>query len=452
LRVDDFTYRLLDNIYGTLVVQRSNIDLIGDGWGVIGSHLDLWGVLLSGVHDVVVTNLRVDGFVNGFYVNGSWNCVLADNNITGSDCGINLLSSDHNLVVGTRAINNSVGVSIFGNQNEISANVISASHATSIFAEASHNGFIASNIIETCNSGPSIELLLCSNNTIVGNYIVDNVGVGLFLSESNGNIIFHNNFINNIGNAISLNSNNTWDNGYPSGGNFWDDSNGTDLYRGPNQDILGFDGIEDHPYILNINESDTYPLMGVFGQSTPEGQNVTVFPMEDVGIIFGNITEGGDTNAEYLDAGPEIPDLPEEFTLISFLEILTTASYSGNITLRILYDDSNMTEEEEQNLRLLQYEPTPGDVDTDGDVDIFDIVIIAGAYGTTEEDPSYSSNADIDGDGDVDIFDVVIAAGNYGTVLGPDGWMDITLFVDTENNLIFARGSHLSIHGVTRRN
>ncbi len=55
-----------------------------------------------------------------------------------------------------------------------------------------------------------------------------------------------------------------------------------------------------------------------------------------------------------------------------------------------------------------------GDLDADRDVDIFDIVTIAGSYGSTEGEPRYDGNCDIDGDGDVDIFDIVIAAGNYG--------------------------------------
>jgi len=56
----------------------------------------------------------------------------------------------------------------------------------------------------------------------------------------------------------------------------------------------------------------------------------------------------------------------------------------------------------------------PGDVDGDRDVDIFDIVRIAGAYGSKKGDPKYDPNYDIDGDGDVDIFDIVIACGHYG--------------------------------------
>lgn len=58
--------------------------------------------------------------------------------------------------------------------------------------------------------------------------------------------------------------------------------------------------------------------------------------------------------------------------------------------------------------------PIEGDVDYDGDVDIFDIVTIAGAYGTEEGHPKYNAHCDIDGDGDIDIFDIVIACGHYG--------------------------------------
>jgi len=56
----------------------------------------------------------------------------------------------------------------------------------------------------------------------------------------------------------------------------------------------------------------------------------------------------------------------------------------------------------------------PGDVDADHDVDIFDIVRLADAYGTVEGQPRYESNYDINGDGNINIFDLVIAAGRYG--------------------------------------
>jgi len=56
----------------------------------------------------------------------------------------------------------------------------------------------------------------------------------------------------------------------------------------------------------------------------------------------------------------------------------------------------------------------PGDADGDRDVDIYDIVRMAGAYGVSLPDPRYDPECDIDGDGDIDIYDIVIAVGNYG--------------------------------------
>ncbi len=57
------------------------------------------------------------------------------------------------------------------------------------------------------------------------------------------------------------------------------------------------------------------------------------------------------------------------------------------------------------------------DLDGDGDVDIFDIVIIAGVYGYEEGDPGWNPKADLVEDGVINIFDVVVAAGYYGQTI-----------------------------------
>jgi carboxypeptidase family protein/dockerin type I repeat protein len=60
-----------------------------------------------------------------------------------------------------------------------------------------------------------------------------------------------------------------------------------------------------------------------------------------------------------------------------------------------------------------------GDVNTDNNINILDIVTIISQYGTTGLLPP--EPADINDDGDVNIFDLTIAAGNFGTY-GPLGW------------------------------
>ena len=72
------------------------------------------------------------------------------------------------------------------------------------------------------------------------------------------------NFINNSNyNAYDNSATNTWDNGYPDGGNYWWNYNGADIFKSPNQDIPGSDGIGDTPYNISggAGAKDRYPFM-----------------------------------------------------------------------------------------------------------------------------------------------------------------------------------------------
>jgi parallel beta-helix repeat protein len=96
---------------------------------------------------------------------------------------------------------------------------------------------------------------------IRNNTIRNSTDTGIFLPESSGNHIYHNNFINNTVQAyVTVNYNNTWDNGYPSGGNYWSDCTSADLYSGPDQNIPGSDFRGDTSYVINKNNTDHYPL------------------------------------------------------------------------------------------------------------------------------------------------------------------------------------------------
>ena len=66
---------------------------------------------------------------------------------------------------------------------------------------------------------------------------------------------------------------------------------------------------------------------------------------------------------------------------------------------------------------LVKVAPAPillGDINSDGIVDIFDVVSAALAFGSTPGDSNWNQAADLNNDGVVDIFDIVLIATNFG--------------------------------------
>jgi parallel beta-helix repeat protein len=105
-----------------------------------------------------------------------------------------------------------------------------------------------------------IWLFSSSNNIVSGNNITNNAN-GIYLDpSSSGNIIYHNDFVNNIRSAYANGSVNVWDNGYPSGGNYWSDY----LTQNPSAAENDSSGFWNIPYVIGTNNTDRYPLMGQF--------------------------------------------------------------------------------------------------------------------------------------------------------------------------------------------
>lgn len=116
----------------------------------------------------------------------------------------------------------------------------------------------------------SIGILLASssNNTICHNQIVPSNCLGLFIGiefrNSSFNVIYGNNIYATVFDFWILTGGciNYWDDGYPSGGNYWGIYPiGSDVYRGPYQNVTGGDGIVDRPRIIDADNVDRYPLM-----------------------------------------------------------------------------------------------------------------------------------------------------------------------------------------------
>ena len=110
------------------------------------------------------------------------------------------------------------------------------------------------------NSYRGIYFKEVTNSEIINNNVSWNM-YGISLYSSSNNCIYHNNIINNSMQAYDDSGSNLWNDTYPKGGNYWSDYNGTDYFKGPNQDIPGQDYIGDSPYVIDGDSQDNYPLL-----------------------------------------------------------------------------------------------------------------------------------------------------------------------------------------------
>ncbi|MGB9023132.1 MAG: CARDB domain-containing protein, partial [Candidatus Bathyarchaeia archaeon] len=151
--------------------------------------------------------------------------------------------------------------------------------------------------------------------------------------------------------------------------------------------------------------------MPTLGQGYSMKINVTVANQGDKPEVF-NVTLYANTSVIGIQS---IALDPAESATLTF--VWDSAGWAmGNYTISAVADTvpgEEATDDNTLNDGFI-FVTLPGDIDGDRDVDIFDIVRMAGVYGVKYPNPRYNPNCDLDNDGDIDIFDVVAAAGNYG--------------------------------------
>ena len=206
-----------------------------------------------------------DGF--GIWLSSSFNNSIFKNNITNNNYGIYLSGASSNSVFGNKIGNNTNGILLHDSSNNtISGNCMTANNYISIEFRNSTNNSVYRNKITNNNYG--IWLFQSSNhNRISENNITASNRYGVALYDSSNNRLYHNDLIDNSKQVhfFSYNSVNVWDDGYPSGGNYWSDYTGVDVKSGANQDQPSSDGIGDTACVIDENNQDNYPLMSPWG-------------------------------------------------------------------------------------------------------------------------------------------------------------------------------------------
>ena len=130
-----------------------------------------------------------------------------------------------------------------------------------------------------------------SNNSLYGNRILNNQR-GIWIHDSSDNSIYHNCFINNTIHAFVESLPNEWDDGFPSGGNFWDDY--SEKY--PEAQEIADSGIWDTPYVIDQDNIDNYPLI-------PELPSFVVLPVFMLASLLATLVYKSRKSEVHLSSG-----------------------------------------------------------------------------------------------------------------------------------------------------
>ena len=233
---------------------------------------------LVNAQDQVIDATSNAGFVG---VINSTNILIKDQILEDNWEGVLLINVTNSRIENISASSNDTGIGLYScSGNDLTGNNTSG-NGRGIRLDYSSGNNIAGNTVSSNETG--VQLFSSSNNIITGNKIFNNNQYGLFQGgsyddgQSNYNKVYNNNFIDNkqkhqVGsNWPYYGTGNLFDDGYPSGGNYFSDYTGQDLKSGPNQDQPSSDGIGDTPYIFTGGR-DRYPFMQQDGWKVQQNQ------------------------------------------------------------------------------------------------------------------------------------------------------------------------------------
>jgi len=277
-------------------------------------------VILANCTRVNVTGQNIVGVCEGISLGHSKFCNIYSNNVSQSlydgiyvSCSYNNTIQKNTLQLNRRSI-----YVHFSSDNIISNHSMTTDMDYSIVLWSSGSNTFFNNSVDSAMQGMNIQnsdgnvilnssftsndygvFIFSSDGNLLRNNTLQANDCGLRLWSSLNNEIYHNNFIGNIEQARD-DGTNTWDVGYPGGGNYWDNWTAPDTKRGVNQNLPGSDSIVDFPFLVSDGSSqDRYPWTTQDGWLSPIGEPLPVCNVNTT-EYFNGIQEAID-DADTLD-------------------------------------------------------------------------------------------------------------------------------------------------------
>jgi parallel beta-helix repeat protein len=312
--------------------------------------------------------------------------------------------------------------------------------------ESSSNNTFSKNAIVNGSMlfGEGTVYLARSTGNIFSENNFDNNSISIWFVHSDNNTFYHNNFTNNIFaftfRIVSLG--NTFDAGYPAGGNYYSETGSispnysyNDSFSGAGQNETGSDGLSDtsrewYDYIHDVFlGKDCYPLMKPYCGSSDigvivnasktvlaEGYNTTVSLNVTV-VNYGEQDESFNFTFNTPLTNYETPLSVESRNSTTYQFTLNATGFTlGNYTaLASVSQVAEETDTFDNNRSTVIRVVIPGDVSSttqgipDGTVNVRDIQYMIILFNTRPSSPNWNSNADVNNDNMVNMRDIMIA-------------------------------------------